>query len=327
MNKFLISVAAAALLSPVAMAAQSKEKTSEKIAAPAQDRKAVFDKIDTNNDKTVTQTEFRTYVKNERSTESAIADKVFGEIAGDKKEITLADFEKTPVLTAWYGAPAMVDASGDTTKKAEMKASSDKTAMVEKAVEEKAEMAADKATDAVEMAAADKVAEKTKKPGDVMKAEKAATSLTAPTTVTTAAAAKDVATDATVAKTATVEKAEAMAAEKATDMKAEVVKEASEKTAKVAQESAEATPPTLAKLTPVASQEAALQKRADEAMEKTFKKIDENGDGQLRKAEYLEFVRAEAEKRFDKMAGRDKGVTMTEFMKSDDAMLRSASKQ
>jgi len=58
-----------------------------------------------------------------------------------------------------------------------------------------------------------------------------------------------------------------------------------------------------------------------------FRAMDENGDGAVRKSEYLEFVRMQAEKQFEEMAGQDDSLAMTEFRNADHDLLRHARKQ
>lgn len=84
-----------------------------------------------------------------------------------------------------------------------------------------------------------------------------------------------------------------------------------------AEEAREAVP-MLAKVQPVGDPQV-MAVNAD-----MFRAMDENGDGVVRKSEYLEFVRMQAEKQFDEMAGQDDSLAMSEFRNADHDLLRHA---
>lgn len=64
-------------------------------------RADLFDQIDANDNDMISRSEFRTYARDERDMTADRADAAYDEMRDDEEEVTLVLFERTPVITAW----------------------------------------------------------------------------------------------------------------------------------------------------------------------------------------------------------------------------------
>ena len=257
-------------------------------------RNALFDTIDADNNDLITRSEFRSYAKAKHDADQAKADDMFDEITGeDADEITLVMFESTPVVTAWLVTPA------EETAKKKM-AAQDKKKNAAAAQDNKNN---DKSVLNKNFAAIDDNGN-----GVVTRSEFA--SFIAAADNVTKNEARNL-FDVAAGKDKQLTLAEFVDSDpKMRDIAKNIVK---------TDAGAPATA-TLASVTPAKAQHRDMS--AD--YEGVFKKIDENGDGEIRRSEYLEFVRLRAETQFGEMAGPDHSLTMSEFENAEHDFLKHA---